>query len=180
MSSTVTVNVAALVFPLISVTVSITVLAPTLAQSKLSGATLSDATPQLSLLPLSTWPAVIDVFPVASSCTVMSRANATGATLSSTVTVAVAVLVFPLISVTVSITVLAPTLAQSKLSGDTLSDATPQLSLLPLSTWAAVIDVFPAESNCVVISCASATGGSLSLTVIVKLHEALLPEGSVA
>jgi hypothetical protein len=42
-------------------------------------------------------------------------------------------------SFTVSVTVLAPLLAQVNVLGLTVRDAIPQLSVLPLSTWAAVI-----------------------------------------
>ncbi len=54
--------------------------------------------------------------------------------LSTTVTVALQVLTLPLMSVTVRVTVLAPTWLQSKLVWLRLMLATPQLSLLPLST----------------------------------------------
>ena len=57
-------------------------------------------------------PATILAFPRASSCTVISWQTATGAILSSTVTVAVQLSLLPLPSVTVRVTVLAPTSAQ--------------------------------------------------------------------
>ena len=53
--------------PLLSVTVSVTVLAPTLAQVKLLGDTLMPAMPQASEEPLSIWAAVMVALPVASS-----------------------------------------------------------------------------------------------------------------
>ncbi|MFD2725849.1 hypothetical protein [Hyunsoonleella rubra] len=68
--------------------------------------------PQASLEPLSISAVVMDAFPEASSCTVMSWQIAVGATLSSTVTVAVHVDVLLLLSVTVRVTVLVPTSAQ--------------------------------------------------------------------
>ncbi|MFD2725848.1 hypothetical protein, partial [Hyunsoonleella rubra] len=72
----------------------------------------SDCMPQASLDPLSISAVVIEAFPEASSCTVMSWQIAVGATLSSTVTVAVHVEVLLLLSVTVRVTVLVPTSAQ--------------------------------------------------------------------
>ena len=152
LSSTVTTASAVLTFPFVSVTVSVTVLAPTFTQLKLAGETLSDAIPQLSLLPLSIWVAVIEALPVASNWTVMDCVTAVGATVSTTVTTAVSVLTLPFTSVTVNVTVLFPTLAQLKLLGATLNDAIPQLSLLPASTSPNVIDVLPFASSCAVMS----------------------------
>ena len=53
--------------PLLSVTVSVTVLAPALAQVKLFGLTLRLAMPQLSLLPLLMSAAAMVALPRASS-----------------------------------------------------------------------------------------------------------------
>ena len=135
-STTVTIANPVLTLPFTSVTVSVTAFTPTSLQLKLFGSTLVDATPHASLLPASTPDpsAGIATLPFASSCTVMFCVRTTGGTLSCTVTTAVAVLTFPLLSVTVSVTVLAPTFAQLKSDGATLSDAIPQASLLPLST----------------------------------------------
>ena len=55
-----------------------------------------------------------------------------GAILSTTVTVAVQVETFPFTSVTVSVTVFAPTFAQVNELGETVIEAIPQLSKLPL------------------------------------------------
>ena len=112
----------------------------------------SEAIPQLSVEPPSISAAAMEAFPVASSCTVMSWQIASGAILSSTVTVAVHVSVFPLTSVTVKVTVLGPTSAQVKIAGLTLSPAIPQLSDEPPSTSPAVIDAFPELSSWTVIS----------------------------
>ena len=59
---------------------------------------------------------------------------ATGATMSSTVTVAVQVLLLPAASVTVNVTVLAPTFAHVKVFGETLKVNEPESSLEPPST----------------------------------------------
>ena len=53
--------------PLLSVTVSVTVLVPTLVTSKVVLSTVRLAMPQASLLPLSTCSAVMVTWPVASS-----------------------------------------------------------------------------------------------------------------
>ena len=60
---------------------------------------------------------------------------------------AVQALLLPLRSATVRVTVLPPTLEQSKLSGVTLSVTPPQLSLLPPSTSAGVMEPLPASSS---------------------------------
>jgi len=56
--------------PLGSVTVSVTVFAPLLAQVNVLGVTVREAIAQLSLLPLSTLAPVIETLPVASSTAV--------------------------------------------------------------------------------------------------------------
>jgi len=65
-----------------SVTVSVTVLGPRLAQVKLVLDKVRLAMPQLSLLPLLICAGVIETWPAASSRTVMFRARATGASRS--------------------------------------------------------------------------------------------------
>src|SRR6185503_14790264 len=83
-SFTVTVAVQVELLPFTSVTVSVTVFGPTLAQVKVLGVTLRLAMPQASLLPLFTWAAVIVALPVASRFTVMFWQTAVGATSSFT------------------------------------------------------------------------------------------------
>ena len=73
--------------------------------------------------------------------------SATGATLSSTVTVAVQVEVLPLLSVTVSVTVLAPTLVQSNVFGEAVRLAMPHASELLLLMSAPVMLALPAASS---------------------------------
>ena len=70
-----------------------------------------------------------------------------GGVLSTTVTVVVQWLLLPLGSVTVSVTVFDPLLAQVKVLGVTVRVAMAQLSVLPLSTLAAVIEAWPVPSN---------------------------------
>ena len=65
-STTVTVAVHVELFALASVTVNVTLFAPISAQVNTAGLTLNPATPQLSLEPPSTSPAVMDAFPVPS------------------------------------------------------------------------------------------------------------------
>jgi hypothetical protein len=175
----VTVPLQVLLLPLTSVTVKTTVLAPTLAQVKLVGVALMLAMPQASLLPLSTWPAVILAEPAPFNCTVRFWQIATGATLSSTVTVAVQVLLLPLTSVTVKTSVFAPTSEQTKADWLKLKLAIPQASLLPLFTAAAVVLPLPVLSNWTVTFWQMATGATLSSTVIVVVQVLLLPFTSV-
>src|SRR6187399_3001907 len=96
---------------------------------------------------------------------------ATGATLSSIVTVAEIEDVLLLLSVAVSVTVLAPTLLQSKLVLLSDKDLMPQGSLEPSSISAAVILTFPEAFNCTVTFFTLAVGASLSETVTVKVHD---------
>ena len=128
MSFTVTVVVQVETLPASSVTVSVTVLAPTLAQVKVLGNTDILAIVQLSLLLLPTWAAVSAARPLAFKNMVTGVQTALGAILSCTVTVLVLVELLPLWSVTVSVTVFAPRLAQVNDEGETLIEAIVQLS----------------------------------------------------
>src|SRR5215813_9588558 len=70
---------------LLSVTVSLTVFGPTLAQVNAALSRDRLLIPQASLLPLSTSVAVMLAWPLASNCTVMFLHKAVGSTLSVTV-----------------------------------------------------------------------------------------------
>ena len=98
LSATVIVVVQVELLPLSSVTVSVTVLVPTLLQSKLLGLIAkvkSLSAVQLSVDPLLICAVVIVAAPLASNSTVKSAAQvAVGASLSVTVTVKVAVVTF--------------------------------------------------------------------------------------
>ena len=115
LSIIVTVAVALELFPLVSVTDSVTVFGPTFVQSKLVWSSVKVAMPQLSFEPLSTSEVVMMAFPLASRLTDMFCVTTVGTILSFMVTVAVALAVLPLVSVTVKVTVLVPILVQSKL-----------------------------------------------------------------
>ena len=67
--------------------------------------------------------------------------------LSSTVTVVVQVEVFPEVSVTVKVTVFSPRFEQSKSVTSIEVEAIPQLSVLPPSTSATVIEASPLASK---------------------------------
>ena len=148
LSSTVTTAVQLEVLPLASVTVSTTLLAPTLEQSKLETSMVVEAIPQASLEPPSTSAAVMEALPLASNCTVMFWHTAVGAILSSTITVDVQLALLPFTSVTVRVTVFGPISAQVKFSGLTEILAIPQLSELPPSISAALRIACPLESSC--------------------------------
>jgi len=167
LSTTVTVAVQVEEFPFTSVTVSVTVFAPTFEQLKVDGETLSEAIPQASELPLLIWAALMLAFPAEFRFTVIFWQSAIGGVTSFTITVALQVDVFPFTSVTVSVTVFAPTLAQVNELGETLMFAIPQASELPLFTWAAVMVAIPDEFRFTVIFWQTATGGVTSLTVTV-------------
>jgi len=169
MSWTVTMAVQVLIFPLISVTVNTTLFGPTLLQVKAVGEAMTDCTPHASFEPLSISAPVIEALPAAFSCIVISWQMATGGVTSSTVTTALQVVVLPPTSLTCRVTVLGPTLAQVNAFGVTVKLAIPQLSELPLSTSAPVIDTLPVASSCTVISWQTATGGTMSSSVITTI-----------
>jgi hypothetical protein len=139
------VQVDALLLP--SVAVSVTVLGPRLAHAKLVGIADSEGVPQLSLLLLSTSAAVMLALPMPSSQIEMLWQAAVGSVESTTVTVLVQVEALLLPSVAVSVTVLGPRLVQLKLVGIAESEGVPQLSLLLLSTSAAVMLALPLPSS---------------------------------
>src|SRR5213594_254730 len=178
-STTVTVAVQVEVLPLLSVTVRVTRLVPTLLTSKLVLSRLRLAMPEASVLPLSSWTAVMVAWPLASNWTVMFWQTAVGGTESTTVTVAVQVELLPLLSVTVRVTVLVPTLLTSKLVLSRLRLAMPQASLLPLLIWSGVIVPWPLASNWTVRFWQTANGGTESTTVTVAVAVWLLPLLSV-
>src|SRR4030043_509042 len=178
-SITVTVAVHWSVLPLLSVTVRVTVFAPTLAHVNelMSMARLS--IPHASVLPPSTSAATIEALPVASRYTSISWHTATGEIVSITVTVAVHWSVLPLLSVTVRVTVFAPTLAHVNELMSMARLSIPHASVLPPSTSAATIEALPVASRYTSISWHTATGEIVSITVTVAAHWSLLPLLSV-
>ena len=130
-----------------STTVRVTLLVPTLLQVKAVVLAVVLATLQLSLLPLSISPAVMDVLPLASRCTVMFWHTAVGEVESVTTTDPLQVLELPLGSTTVKVTVLVPRLAQVKADVLRLSELTLQLSEEPLSMSPVVMEVLPLASR---------------------------------
>jgi hypothetical protein len=101
-----------------------------------------------------------------------------GGILSTTVTVAVQLAELLLGSFTVSVTAFGPLLAQVKVLGVTVREAMPQLSLLPLSTSAAVIAAWPLASSATVMFLQTAVGGVVSFTVKFVVHVAVLFDAS--
>ena len=133
-SATVTVAVPVFTFPLLSVTVKVTVFIPTFEQVKVLGKIVLVDIPHASLEPLSICDAVMLALPDPFNCTVMFCVNTTGLTVSDIVTVAVPVFTLPLLSVTVKVTVFTPVFEQAKLFGNTVILAIPHASFDPLST----------------------------------------------
>ncbi len=119
---------------------------------------------QLSELESTTSFCDIVAFPVASKYTVKSLVANIGAISSITVTFAFAEFVFPASSSTVRVTVFNPRSTQVKLylSRDLLK-IVPLSSVELLSISLAVIVASPFESKYMVISCATATGGVVSV-----------------
>ena len=179
LSSTVTIEEHVDTFPLMSVTVNITVLAPMFEQSNVLISIVIESIPHASLEPLSICVAVIVANPCASNETVNGWHTATGAILSSTVTIDVHVDTFPLISVTVNVTVFGPTFEQSNVVTSIAIKSIPQASLEPLSICVAVIVADPSASNWTVNGWHKAIGASLSTTVTSNKHVLELPWISV-
>jgi len=179
LSSTVTVAVQVEEFPLTSVTVNVTVFAPTFEQLNVAGETVIVPIPQASELPLSTSPAAIVTVPAALSWTVIFWQTATGAVLSITVTLAVQVEEFPFTSVTISVTTLLPSLAQVNDEGETESEAIPHASELPLLICVAVMFAVPPADKITLMLWQSAVGGVTSLTVTVAVQVDEFPFTSV-
>lgn len=143
-STTVTVAVALLELPLLSVAAKVTVFAPICEQVKSTGRAANDAIPHASDVPLSMSLVLIKALPLASSCTVTSFVRTVGPVLSCTVTAASQVAEAPLSSVTVRVIELGPTLEQSKAVLLTIKEIlSPSGSTEPPSTVEAEISVFP-------------------------------------
>ena len=176
-STTVTMAAQATKLPLASVAERMTVLTPMSEQVKVSRFKERLSMPQLSVLPLSIWDAVIVTLPLTPNCTVMSWQRVMGPRLSSTVTVAVQELLLPEESATVKVTVLGPMSTQVKLVWlKVLVKA--QLSALPLSTALAEVLPLPEASSCTVSGWQTALGAMVSRTVTVALQVLVLPEPS--
>ena len=178
-SWTVTVAIPVLTFPLLSVTVNVTVLAPIFEHVNVLGETANVAIPQASLEPLLICEAVILALPELFNCTVMFWVTTNGLTVSTTVTIAVPVLILPLLSVTVKVTVLAPVFEQVNVLGETANVAIPQASVDPLFTWAPVKFTFPVASNCTVMFLVTTVGTTVSPTVTVAVAVFTFPFTSV-
>src|SRR4030042_413846 len=176
---TVTVALHWAVFPLLSVTVRVTVLTPTSEQVNALISMVRFAIPQASLLPLLMSAAAIVTLPVASRYASISWQLAIGDIVSLTVTIELHVLLFPLTSVTVRITTFGPISAQVKSVISRLRLKMPQASEEPLFISAGRIVEFPVASHWVVILLHAATGGILSSTVTSAVHMITFPLLSV-
>ena len=157
-SLTVTTASAVSLFPLLSVTVKVTVLLPTLAHVNELGETLYEAMPQASVEPSLTCSPVMLNVPLADKFKDKFCVTTLGFVTSDTVTTAVAVSSLPQASSTVKVTVLGPMSVQSKEDGDTESVTPEHASELPLSTSAPEIVALPSASRETAMSLAEATG----------------------
>jgi hypothetical protein len=137
-----------------------------------------DEIPQLSELALAIDPALTLTCPLnESKFTVGLEQIAIGAETSLTVIVVLQVAAFPEGSETVTVCVLAPKSAQVNAVLGIVADV-PQLSILPEDTLDALTLTFPKESTLTVGLEQTAVGAVTSLTVMVVLQVAVLPEMS--
>ena len=157
-SCTVTVAFAVATFPLISVTVKVTVLAPTLAQVNEELLNESVAIPQLSVEPLSIWAGVIVAWPFAFNWTVMLRVITVGFTTSSIVTLNVSVTLAPSWSAMVNVIVVEPNWPVTGVNVILLVAPEPEIVIWSLGTKAVFEEL--------AVTVKSATGVVSSLTVI--------------
>ncbi len=181
---TVTVKVQALVLPLVSLAVQVTVFTPRLKVEPLAGLHATVAPGQLSVavgsvqvtLPLEHWP--LSVLAVMFA----GQAPMTGFSVSLIVTVKLQVLILPLASVAVHITVFTPLLNVEPLAG--LHDGALTPGQLSVATGAAQVTLAfehcPASVLPTMLAGQVMLGFSVSLMVTLKEQEALLPEVSVA
>ena len=168
-----------MLFPLASVTVNITVFAPTFEQVNVLGETLNEAIPQASVEPLFTWAPVILTVPAEFNWTVMFCVITVGTIVSITVTVTEAVDELLFASVAVNVTVLAPVFEHVNEFGLAANVNPPQASVDPLFNWAPVIETAPAAFKYALIFFAVATGAVTSWIVTVAKPDLLFPFASV-
>ena len=177
LSKTVTISIAVVTFPALSVAVHVTSVLP---NGNIVGALLTkDATEQLSVAIGVSKVTFVAVQPVSIVTVTFAGVVILGDSSSNTVTFAVAELELPLASVTVNNTGFVPIELQLKLVGSTTIDAIPQASKEPLSISAAVILAFPVASMVTEISCTTAVGAVLSITVTICVAVTEFPELSV-
>ena len=180
-SNTVTIEVAVFTLPFTSVTESVTVFAPMLAQVNVLGEAPKVAILQLSVEPLFNCEPAILAFPVASKYTEIFLAIALGLIVSITVTIAVPVWTLLLKSVAVKVTVFGPTWVQLNEVGETTNEVITHASLVPLLTWFAVIKpVLPAAFKYAFIFLVLTIGLTVSWTITVATRELTLLLASLA
>jgi len=171
---------ALLAFPLPSTAVKLTALTPALAHENKRGETVREATPHASVVPESTSLAAMDAKPVKFSARLKFLRDMVGAVTSTTVMVLKAGLALPLTSATVRVMLFAdPKSLQLKEDFESVREAMPHASALPLSTLAAVIVAIPAGFKITVRLREMATGSTESATVIVDTDVAVLSLVSV-
>ena len=139
-------------FPLLSVTVSVTIFRPTLEQLKLVVSILAVSIPQASALPASTIAAVIFATPVEPRSTVMFWHITSGAIVSSTVTIATQLEIFPAASTTLNVTLFGPMLSHVKVSTSIVISGVSQSTTVPPLISEGVILAIPMASNAMVMS----------------------------
>src|SRR5438093_1237000 len=122
-SVTVTVKVQALVLPLASVAVQVTVATPLLKVEPLAGAQTTEATAQLSLALGAVQLTAAVQTPAAVFCVILAGQVIVGISVSLTVTVKMHALVLPLPSLAVQVTVVVPLMKVAPLAGAQSTEA---------------------------------------------------------
>jgi hypothetical protein len=178
--STVTVKEQVAVFPAASVAVQVTVEVPMGKKDPEAGEQLTSIGPGQLSVTVGLGYVTIAPFSPGSLGTVTSAGQViTGASVSSTVTVKEQLAVFPDGSVAVQVTVVVPTGKKEPEAGEQLT-VTGQLSVTVGSGNVTKAPHSPGSLEMVISTGQVITGGSVSFTVTVKEHVAVLPAASVA
>ena len=137
------------VFPLLSVTVKITVFDPISSQPKFVWLILKvRSSSQLSKLPPSTSSAVIVATPVSSNAIVIFSQSTVGGASSTIVTVVVQVATLPLASVAVMVIVCSPSCVQSQVSiSNSIKAVASQLSGTPRRSSSGFVKLISKSNN---------------------------------
>jgi hypothetical protein len=179
-SITVTVNVQALVLPLVSVAVQMTGVTPWPKVDPLAGVQLTVATAQLSVATGADQVAMAVHTPVSVFFVISAGQVMPGCWVSLTITVKLQVLVLPAASVAAQLTVVVPLLKVLPLVGLQLNATPGQLSVA-LTTYVTLLALhWPASVLTLMVGEQARAGASVSFTMILNVQLAVLVVASVA
>jgi len=177
----VTVKLHVPMFPLASLAVQVTVVAPTTNVLPLAGAQVILVTAQLSVAVGAVQVTLAFEHTPASALAVMFPGQVTtGFCVSLIVTVKLHCELFPAVSVAVQVTVWLPTEKVLPLAGTHPTVTPGQLSVAVAAKVTLALPHWPASAEATMAAGHVTTGFSLSLIVTVKLQVAMLPLASVA